>query len=130
MSHARELAIIIVWSVLEKRNQQDLVFNKTIIPLVFVGYEMILAIYHLTSDARCEIIVKYCGNGTKTKTKHSRRLVSFRFTRPSLFLHSIMGASENCHVQRKLKKKKAKNKKPQRRPEQERQVENWHWPRH
>ena len=48
--------------VLAKRNQQDLamfliVFNKTIIPLAFVGYEMIiandsLAIYHLISNAR------------------------------------------------------------------------------
>ena len=52
--------------VLAKRNQQDLamfliVFNKTIIPLALVGYEMIiansalrasLAIYHLISNAR------------------------------------------------------------------------------
>ena len=52
--------------VLAKRNQHDLanfliVFNKTIIPLVLVGYEMIiansalrasLAIYHLISNAR------------------------------------------------------------------------------
>ena len=52
--------------VLAKRNQQDLamfliVFNKTILPLAFVGYEMIianealrasLAIYHLISNAR------------------------------------------------------------------------------
>ena len=50
--------------VLAKRNHQDLaifVFNKTIIPLALVGYEMIiansalrasLAIYHLKSNAR------------------------------------------------------------------------------
>ena len=53
--------------VLAKRNPQDLqhyfliVFNKTIIPLTLVGYEMIiansalhasLAIYHLISNAR------------------------------------------------------------------------------
>ena len=49
--------------VLAKRNQQDflIVINKTIIPLVLVGYEMIianstlrasLAIHHLISNAR------------------------------------------------------------------------------
>ena len=54
--------------VLAKRNKQDqikqyfwIVFNKTIIPLALVGYEMIiansglralLAIYHLISNAR------------------------------------------------------------------------------
>ena len=44
--------------VLAKQNQQDLaifcdiVFKKTIIPLVLVGYEMsaLLAIYHLISN--------------------------------------------------------------------------------
>ena len=49
--------------VLAKQNQQDLLiaFNKTIIPLVLVGYEMIiansglrasLAIYHVIPNAR------------------------------------------------------------------------------
>lgn len=60
----------------------------------------------LASDARCEIIVKYCGNGTKMKRKHSRRPVSFRFTRLSLFLHSIMPSIRELPCPKKAKKKK------------------------
>jgi len=39
------------------------VFNKTIIPLAHVGYEMVIAIYHLISNARsrnnCYIFIQH-----------------------------------------------------------------------
>ena len=57
------------------------VFNKTIIPLVLVGYEMIiansalrasLAIYHLISIRACGIIVKYNLHNAHLNTKFSK----------------------------------------------------------
>ena len=61
--HAQEIVTTCLLVVLGKRNQQDLamgfiVFNKTIIPLMVVGYDMIDSQRgaNLSSDIRCALV--------------------------------------------------------------------------
>ena len=65
------------------------VFNKTIIPLELVGYEMIiansalrawLAIYHLISNARSRISIQCKAESKNIEHRVSKRMMRMRFS--------------------------------------------------